>query len=507
MVCAVLAPVLLQYQALRGAATAVAPRLAALAYARGLAVTRADGSTQPIPIGATAVILPEVDIAARRQTSALLAAAGFKMAQAVVQGPERAWLLDSLGPIERRIVERASPGLVTLAIARVDFFAAARLAALELNATIPAMPGYSDVAAGAFLEAFGTLAGLSAGELARLQRLNGSNVEALYNALLQGFAQARAGARPKRMAVLCRRADAQLTEVQHLVERFSALGTDTELVYPDELSGTDAVLAGGVPFDFVYRHFFIRRLEESPNPWLEALFSRPADFGAVLLNGPAAHVETKANFALLSRALDEPGLAQRAHLEERELQAIAQTVPWTRVLAPGPAVDPDGLAVADLVARVAAEPARFVLKRAWDYGGKAVFVGSHALEAGFAERAQAAFGAPLAWPEVVARAAADARGGGFVVQQRVEAPVQRHLLATEGKVVEADVHVDYSAFCSVGLREQPAWGGVVRASVSPIVNILGGGGVLPALTSEVASALDGALASNSPLAPVKGGPA
>jgi hypothetical protein len=501
MVCAVLAPVLPQFQALRRAATAIAPHLAALAYARGLAVTRPDGSTQPIPVGATAVVLPEADIAARRKTSALLASAGFKMAQAVVQGPERAWLLDSLGPIERRIVERAAPALVALAIARVDFFAASRLAALELNATIPAMPGYSDVAAGAFIEVLGQRAGLPAAELERLQRLNGNNVAALHHALLQGFAQARGGARPKRMAILCRRADAQLTEVRHLVERFSAWGTDAEVVYPDELSGTGAVVARGVHFDFVYRHYFIRRLEESPNPWLEAFFTRPTDFGAVLLNGPAAHVETKANFALLSRAVGEPALAERAHLTEAELQAIGASVPWTRALARGPGVDPDGVAVTDVVARVAAEPARFVLKRAWDYGGKAVFVGSHAREAGFAERAQAAFGASLEWPEVVARAAADTRGGGFVVQQRVEAPVQNHLLATASGAVAVDVHVDYSAFCSVGLPEQPAWGGVVRASVSPIVNILGGGGVLPVLTADVASALEGALAARFPLGP------
>ncbi len=40
--------------------------------------------------------------------------------------------------------------------------------------------------------------------------------------------------------------------------------------------------------------------------------------------------------------------------------------------------------------------------------------------------------------------------------------------------------VDYSAFASVGLEPEPAWGGVVRASASRIVNIQGGGGVLPA---------------------------
>jgi hypothetical protein len=487
--------VLPQFQALLGCAAAIAPRLTALAAQGGLAVTRADGSTQPIPVGATPVVLAAAEVAARRDVAARIASAGFKMAQAVVQSPESAWLLDSLGPIEARIVSKAAPSLSGLAIARVDFFTAGRLAALELNATIPAMPGYSDVAAEAYLDAVGEHAGLGQKERARLKARNGSNVSALHQALLQAFALARGGARPERIALLCRRADAQLSEVAYLAQRFGALGTEAEVVYPDELSGTDAVHARGKRFDLVYRHLFIRRLDEAPNPWLEALFSAPERFGAVLLNGPAAHVETKANFALLSRAVVEPGLLARARLTPGELDAIRETVPWTRRLLGGPALDPDGVAVGDLVTRVASEPARFVLKRAWDYGGKAVFVGSHATDVGFAERARAAFGQELDWPAVVEAAAADTRGGGFIVQERVEVPLERHWMASSARVAEVELYVDYSAFCSVGLLEQPPWGGVVRGSASPIVNILGGGGVLPVLTSEVAEVLEGALAA------------
>jgi hypothetical protein len=485
--------VLPQFQALLGRAQALAPRLSALALHGGLAVTRADSSTQPIPVGATPVVLRTEDIRHRRDVSARLASAGFKMAQAVVQSPDRAWLLDALGPIERRIIEKASPSLTGLAIARVDFFAAGRLAALELNATIPAMPGYSDIAAQAFIDAAGELAGLDARTRAALNARNGSNAAALHQGLLSAFAAARDGAHPERIALLCRRADALLTEVRYLAERFRALGTEAEVVHPDELSGTAAVQARGRRFDLVYRHLFLRRLEDAPNPWLEALFSAPERYGCVLLNGPAAHIEVKTNFALLSRALVEPELAARAHLEPAELDAVRETVPWTRRLLVGPGRDPDGAAVFDLVARVAAEPARFVLKRSWDYGGKAVFVGSHATEPGFAERAQAAFGARLEWPAVVRAAAVDTRGGGFVVQERVEVPLARYWVASDASALEMDLYVDYSAFCSVGLLEQPGWGGVVRGSASPIVNILGGGGVLPLLTAEVAGELNAAL--------------
>src|SRR5450631_3990970 len=111
MVCAVLAPVLPQFQALLAGAQSLAPRLSALASEGGLAVTRADSSTQPIPVGATPVVLRAEDIANRRDVSARLASAGFKMAQAVVQSPDRGWLLDALGPIERRILVKAAPSL------------------------------------------------------------------------------------------------------------------------------------------------------------------------------------------------------------------------------------------------------------------------------------------------------------------------------------------------------------------------------------------------------------
>jgi len=74
-------------------------------------------------------------------------------------------------------------------------------------------------------------------------------------------------------------------------------------------------------------------------------------------------------------------------------------------------------------------------------------------------------------------------------------PREAHLLATSGGPVEAEVFVDYSAFASVGVSPEPGWGGVVRASASRIVNIQGGGGVLPLLRREVWERLAGAAVS------------
>jgi hypothetical protein len=79
-------------------------------------------------------------------------------------------------------------------------------------------------------------------------------------------------------------------------------------------------------------------------------------------------------------------------------------------------------------------------------------------------------------------------------------------VAAESGLSEVELFVDYSAFCSVGLEAQPSWGGVVRGSASPIVNILGGGGVLPVLTTEVAEVLEAALSAEGRRGPPTASP-
>jgi hypothetical protein len=484
------------FQDLSPLAGTYAPALAREAFARGLATTAPDGARKPITPGATPVVLPASVIVERHALAATLASAGFRMAQAIALGPSREVILGALSPLERRLIERSAPGTRRLAIARIDFLVSARPAALELNATIPAMPGYSDMAAGAFLSAVGQAAGMDAAAIRALEVENGSNVEALHRALVTTSLEER-GRPPQRIAVLCRRNDSQLTEVDHLVGRFAELGTEAHRVYPDEASGDALFTAHGKTFDLVYRHLFVHRLSETPQPFLEAFFAGDVGRSSLVFNHPAAHVEAKSNFALLSRAVDEPDLAATGGLGPEDLEAIRRAVPWTRVLAPGPARGPGAEALPDLVAHVAAHPEGFVLKRAWDYGGKAVFVGPASDEPGFASRSEAAFGERLAWPDLVAAAAADRRGGGFVVQAVVDVPRERHLLATADGPVEGEVFVDYSAFASVGLSSEPPWGGVVRASASRIVNIQGGGGVLPLLAEPVWVKLRRALRAES----------
>lgn len=470
------------FEALRHDARHFGPELAHTAYQRGLAVTaKTDGATTPIPVTATPVIISAAQLHERLRLSALISSAGLKMSRAVLAGAAKELILGALSPLERTLAETTFARLTTLVTTRVDFFVGKQVRALEINATIPAMQAYSDIAANTFIEVAGRFWGLAPQVISGLQAKNGSNALALYRALLSGYAQVRPGKSPERIALLSRRKDAQATEQQALCERFREWGAEADVVHPDQLSGNDGVYANGKKYDLVYRHLFVRRLEEPDMQgadYVRALLAEPNGTRAVILNLPASQVEVKAAFALLSQALEEGDLAEAASLSQAELAAIDEAVPWTRPFR-GEA----------LLHKVKTDPDRYVLKRSWDYGGRTVFVGRTRNEPSFTERVKGAYGTELPWEQVCERAEADRVGGGFVVQELVETAPEKHLLCTGNAQIEAELYVDFSAYASVGLSTQPHWGGVCRGSRSHIVNIVGGGGVIPLITEDIARSL------------------
>lgn len=459
------------------------PKLAAVAADRGLAVTSKEhGLTTPIPITATPVIIARAELKRRQRLAAHLASAGVKMSKAVLGGELRSVVVDGLSLLEQSLALSGYDRVGTLATTRVDFFNSPQgPMALELNATIPAMQAYSDIAANTFLEVVGEHWGAPHHMIDRWKAQNGSNALALFRALVDGYARLRGGKRPERLGILTRRRDAQLTELNYLASRFTDFGCETDIIYPDELSGAERVMARGRPYPFIYRHLFVRRLEEpdlAGADYVKALLAEPNGRRAVVLNPPASQVESKAVFALLSQATEDAALAASAGLSNDELAAISQTVPMTRIFR-GP----------KLLAEVEAHPDQWVLKRSWDYGGRAVFVGRSRETDGFRERTKAAYGEALDWKATCAKAAVDTAGGGFVAQRLVETSTDTHLVCAGAQVTETPLFVDFSAYASVGLERQPDWGGVCRGSVQHIVNIVGGGGVLPLLSEEAAEGL------------------
>src|SRR5262249_25748454 len=153
-------------------------------------------------------------------------------------------------------------------------------------------------------------------------------------------------------------------------------------------------------------------------------------------------------------------LAQDARLSDHELQAIKDSVPWTRPFRAAPGIDDGDGRIKALMDQVIAEPAKYVLKRAWDYGGKAVFLGKAVGTPLYDERVKAAYGTQLSWTDLCRRAAQDPVGGGFVVQEVVDAHPEPHVLCAEHGVDNTSLYVDFSAYGSVGMDPVPNWGGV-----------------------------------------------
>jgi len=470
--------------------------LATDAVRRGLVVTRPDGSEVAIGISATPITIDAAELVRRRRLAHLLSTAGVKMARLAVASPMwRGLIVDGLSPVERAFVEAAPQGPTTLATTRVDFFTprVGGLAALELNATIPAMQGYSDIAAAAFLDVAGAVAGVSADVVAGWRSRLGENALALWRALVAGYRAARGGHLPAQVLLLCRRHDPQISELRHLARRWVAQGVTAVVGHPDQLTLVDGVVfVDGRAIDLVYRHLFVRRLEEpgiDPHGVVRRLLLQSPSTGTLVLNPPASQVEVKSIFALLSRAGDDDALAAAAGLDDDERAAIRAAVPWTRLLRD-----------ADVVARVKADPDGVVLKRAWDYGGRTVVIGHDRGQPSFVERVRAAWpdaGDDIVtgrdWPGLVALASADTRGGGFIVQGLVDAARVPQVVCTPTETRAVDAYVDFSLYASVGLDEDPVWGGVCRASTSNIVNIVGGGGIAPLLLEDVAAEVAAAL--------------
>ncbi len=462
--------------------------MAERAFAEGLAVTRPSGERIPIPVTATPVLLSSQELKSRSLLSHTLAGAAVKVANILLQGDHRHLFLDALSPLERRfaLITRAS----ILPVARVDYFVDASIPhALELNATIPAMQGYSDIAMESLVASVGAARGLGAQEITGIQAMTPSNARALFEALQQATIQ-KSGHAPKRIFHLLRPLDAQITEQQFLARRFSSWGIESRVIVPEDL--VKIRLTGE---DLIYRHIFVRRLEESIPGRDDAIgllddAVRGAKHGTpTVLNLPASPYEEKILFSFLSQILHMSDLARDTALSDEELNAIEVSVPWTRHFRSGRSTLGSGERIANLLDEVAQDPERYVLKRSWDYGGRAVFVGSTRDDPSFKERVLTAYGEVLDWAALCKRCAEDLTGGGYVVQQRIENTQDPHILCDHDGAHEIALHVDFSSYASVGLEADIAWGGVCRGSTSSIVNIVGGGGVVPLLTEEASRAL------------------
>ena len=425
------------------------------AWAGGMTVLRADGAVVPIPLVAEPEVLPRAELAELAREAERILSGAVKLARALLasgDARDRAALEGPFSGLEAEAMARLfSEAPLPVMVARVDFLVpedGGPPRALELNATIPAMPAYADLAAHAWIRAAARARGRTPREEGALVAACGSHMERLREALVAVY-RARGGTRARpSIALVARPGDAQLGELRRLAGHFRQMGHEAENVVPD----------GCVPedWDVLYRHVWAHRVDPA-SPFARALRA-PGRY--VLANPVNGLLEAKALFARLSECADDAALADLAGLDEGE-RAAAARLPWTRRL---------DAAVAE---RVLADRAGWVLKRSWDYGGKSVHLGAESSED--------------AWRRAVEAALGDARGGGFVAQERIFAARRPATRVTPDGIARGELYRDVSTYCGLG-PARPG-GSVVRAAASPVVNILGGGGLAPVVPEDVLEAL------------------
>jgi hypothetical protein len=424
------------------------------AWAGGMTVLRPDGSVVPIPLVAEPEVLSREALAAAAREAQLILSGAVKLARALLasgDARDRAALVEPFSGLEAEAMGRLFEAPLPVMVARVDFLVPAdggAPRALELNATIPAMPAYADLAAHAWISAAARERGLSPrAERALLARC-GSHMERLREALV-AVHRARGGTRERpSIAVVSRPGDAQVGELRRLVAHLRQMGHAAEHLVPETCEPER--------WDVLYRHVWAHRVDPAA-PFARALRD-PVKYP--LVNPVNGMLEAKALFARLSECAEDGALAARAGLDEAE-RAAAGRLPRTRRLD------------AALAPRLLAEREAWVLKRSWDYGGKSVHLGGEL--------------SPQAWAKAVEDALVDARGGGFVAQERIFAARRPATRITPEGITRGELYRDLSTYCGLGPSRPD--GSVVRAAASPIVNILGGGGLAPVVPADVAEVL------------------
>jgi hypothetical protein len=424
---------------------------ARLAWDGGMTVLKPDGTVVPIPLLAEPEVFSRAELEAAAREAELILSAAVKLARALLRSGDerdRAALVEPFSGLEAEAMGRLfEEAPLPVMVARVDYLipeGGGPPRALELNATIPAMPAYADLAAHSWLRAAARARGRTEREAGALVAACGSHMERLREALVAAY-RARGGgkARPS-IAIVARPGDSQIGELRRLTAHFRAQGHRVENLLPTDCVPED--------WDLLYRHVWAHRVPPD-SPFARALRA-PGRYP--VYNPVNGLLEAKALFARLSECAEDGALARQAGLDEAE-QGAAARLPWTRRLD------------AALAPRVKAERRRFVLKRSWDYGGKSVHLGAE-LD-------------PAAWERVVDEALADRRGGGFVAQERIFAIRKPATRIAGDELTRGVLYRDLSTYCGLG-PSRPG-GSVVRAAASPIVNILGGGGLAAVIPDDV----------------------
>ena len=379
----------------------------------------------------------------QRRIAVLLGA----FAKALETALTRPALLDQFGLLDwERTLALEDPRIPASPVSRLDAFFdpdGERLRFTEYNAETPAGSAYHDALSELFLSLPVTREFLRSHGLRPLPA-----VPNVVHALLGAWEQWSGRRDLPVIGILDWSEVPTRSEFLLYQQRMDAMGIRCVIadVRECELVG-GRLVAAGTPIDLIYKRVLIHELvgrEGMEHPIVRAVRS-----GAVCMVNPfrCKILHKKASLAVLS---DERNAGL---FSARQRQAIAEHVPWTRVVEERATLK-DGERV-DLLPWMSRNREGLVLKPNDDYGGTGIVLGWEVDQ--------------QAWDAAIRKATTEP----FIVQERIPLPSESFPSWADGALVYADRIVDTAPFVFGGGY---ADGCLTRVSTATLVNVTAGGG-------------------------------
>jgi glutathionylspermidine synthase len=270
----------------------------------------------------------------------------------------------------------------------------------------------------------------------------------VLHALLDAYAQFSGTRNIPRVAIVDWADVPTRSEFVLFQDYFTRQGVDCVIVDPRNVTydGKQLRSEHGV-IDLVYKRVLLTELVEREgmdHPILRAV----KDHAVCMVNPPSCKIlHKKASLAVLH---DERNAAL---FDADESQAIAASIPWTRVVEERRTTF-EGVAI-DLLPFINANREMLVLKPNDEYGGKGIILGWEV--------------DGDAWQKAIATALSEP----YIVQQRIALPTEPYPSVVDGRVVFADRMVDTAPYVAYGDHVD---GCLTRLATAALLNVTAGGG-------------------------------
>lgn len=331
-------------------------------------------------------------------------------------------------------------------VSRLDaFFVSERggLRFTEYNAETPAAAAYNDVLAQVFL-------GLPVMRefLRRFEVRPQPSRQNVMHALLDAWQQWSGRRTAPRIAILDWHDVPTYSEFVITAEYLTSQGLECVIADPGEAEYRGGRLyIGDGPIDLIYKRVLINELVQRGG--LEHPVVRAVRDRAVCMVNPfrCKILHKKASLAVLS---DE---RNQALFTPAEIEAIRTHVPWTRRVEDRRTRFEGG--DVDLLEFIAGNRESLVLKPNDDYGGRGIALGWET--------------EPSAWEVMIRHALSEP----YIVQERVDIPVEPYPSMVDGRIEFAERIMDTAPFVYYGAFVD---GCLTRLSTASLVNVTAGGG-------------------------------